>query len=188
MATPMERYEEMKAKVKGKYGSLTPGMAKPKFPGKLSKLSDEALIDLLAQYAEWQAFAGAETGEADADRKFSESALKARRKERMLEVEQEWRDAGKDLKNKKYLIEAEVEQDEEITRLAEKSAMHESAYKLESSYKDAFEQFCFVLSRELTRRLGSEEAHVRKERQGFRSDDSTDSEDSEVFDDWSNME
>ena len=161
----LDDYNKLEDRLKKKYGNRKPTTEPPSFPRSLSNISDEELIDLLGAFAEWQAFAGVEVGMIDGNRKHHENMYKKKKREKSKEVQ---KNASKDAK--KYEIDTEVENAPEVLTEMEKMSYYEAAYKQELSYKEAFERYCFVMSRELTRRLKSQEYQVRKERFGYLDD------------------
>lgn len=184
-----EMYREAKAAAKAKYGDIVPSYEKPVFPGDLSALSDERIVDLLAQFASWQAYAATQAGEADADRKFAETMLKQVRQEKTFEVQQKMAAVASAKDIKKYTVDAEVDGDPEVVKWRDKYAIREAAYKMESSYRDAFEKYCFVLSRELTRRISNNEMQGRSDKMGYSdfhqpTETDMDRDSGGTFDDW----
>ena len=160
----LDQYGGFEGRLEKKYGSVKPGDNEaPRFPKSLSKLSDDELIDLLGKFAEWHAYAGVEVGKVDANRKHHENMYKKKKREKSKDI-QASRKGDKD--TKKYEIDTEVENDPSVLDEMEKMSFYEATYKQELSYKEAFERYCFVLSRELTRRMKSQEYQVRKDRLG----------------------
>ena len=170
----LDQYEGLEARLVKKYGNRQPAGEPPIFPKSLSQLSDEDLIDNLAIFAEWHAYAGIEVGKVDANRKHHENRYKKKKREKSKDI-QAARSGNKD--TKKYEIDTEVENVPEVLEEMEKMSYYEAVYKQELSYKEAFERYSFVLSRELTRRKDSQEHKMRAERMGY-ADDSYNSGDS----------
>src|SRR3972149_5251450 len=159
----IDRYKALKKNVVERYGKIEAPKDKTRFPGNLSSLSDDEIVNWLAHYTEWQGYAGGQAGEADADRKVAESLYKNEKSRALARL------AG-DKKVRKFELDADIDNDPEIQKLKERWQYHEAAYSLENSYKDGFEKYCFVLSRELTRRLKGEEARFRKDKFGDQED------------------
>lgn len=187
MSTLIDKYKAKKKEIQKRYGSMKPEDDKPpRFPGKLSGLSDEEIIDYMSIFTEWQVYAGVNAGEADADRKFAENNYKRLKKEKMDDLLSTKYAGKKDVK--KFEVEAEADADPSVFEIQEKFTFNESTYKMEKSYKEGFERLCFVLSRELTRRFKSAEAQVRKESLGYRDDEGTNRSGEEtLFNDWDSM-
>ena len=182
----VDNYKKKKEEIQNRYGSMKPDQDKPpRFPGKLSCLSDEEIIDQMSIFTEWQVYAGVNAGESDADRKFAENNYKKLKKEKMEGLLTTKYAGKKDVK--KFELEAEADSDSEVMAMQEKFSFNESAYSMEKSYKEGFERLCFVLSRELTRRMKSAESQVRKEGLGYRDEESGAGTEETLFRDWDDL-
>jgi hypothetical protein len=164
----VEEYKKLRDSMTGKYWkSVAPDHPKPSFPKQLSNLPMDGLIDLMAQFTEWHSFAVEQCGIADADRKFAENLYKMLKKKKTEELQSAPAlDSAKKKETKKYEFDAIVDTDPEVKKAYEKWVFKESAYSMEEGYRDSIERLCFVLSRDLTRRMKGEELSGRRERFG----------------------
>lgn len=156
---PTVRAALRRAEQLGLHPPRHPGGAQPRLPEDITSLGDAALMDMLTRYTRWGDYSTVQLGLAAAEEKAAEAQIKRAEAQALIGQFGDRTVKGiQDIKNAQRRLDADGEHQRHLEAYALR--------KLLEGVDESIDKDGFVVSRELTRRLGREPRDRRERRYG----------------------